>query len=111
KYFLKEVCLLFIKKLKKQIALRQTEALLTRLSPNHEKYADIDETRRLLLAGYNGERAITYYLEHLPDKEFFIFHNLRLPSGKYHFQLDYLILTTRFALILECKNYFGTLLF
>lgn len=63
------------------------------------------------LKGYRGEKAVSYYLDFLPEKENYIFHSLRLPSGKYFFQIDYLVLTVRYALILECKNFFGTLYF
>ncbi|MGP7817075.1 nuclease-related domain-containing protein [Niallia sp. 01092] len=40
-----------------------------------------------------------------------IIHNLRLFDGKSFFQIDYLVLTPCFALILESKNYVSTLVF
>ncbi|MGA5690485.1 nuclease-related domain-containing protein [Cytobacillus pseudoceanisediminis] len=63
------------------------------------------------LAGYKGEQAIDFHLSKLPEKEFLIFHDLRLSSGKHFFQIDTLILNHASALILEVKNYGGTLYF
>lgn len=40
-----------------------------------------------------------------------IFHGIRLTNGKYFFQIDTLILSAKFALILEVKNFSGTLFF
>lgn len=87
------------------------ESLLRRLPEGHPKFETIKSDLAYVWKGYHGEKAVSYYLDFLPEKENFIFHSLRLPSGKYHFQIDYLVLTTRYALILECKNFFGTLLF
>lgn len=100
---------MIVKELSKQIRIKKMEALVNRIPLNNTKYDEIKEGLRKLLAGFNGERAISYYLDYLPEKDYFIFHNLRLPSGKYHFQIDYLVLTSTFALILECKNFYGTL--
>lgn len=63
------------------------------------------------LRGYKGEKELTYYLDFLPDKECFIIHNLRLYNGKSYFQIDYLLLTRFFFVIIDCKNYLGTLIF
>ncbi|SHT19505.1 Nuclease-related domain [Mycobacteroides abscessus subsp. abscessus] len=52
-----------------------------------------------------------YYLRQLPEKEHFIFHNLRLQERDYYFQIYFLVLTTRLALILETKNIMGKLFF
>lgn len=100
---------MIVKELCKEKDIFQMEVLVNRISTNHPKYPDIKESLRRKRAGFNGERAISYYLDYLPDQDYYIFHNLRLKGGKYYFQIDYLILTRFFALILECKNYYGTL--
>ncbi|MGG0720001.1 nuclease-related domain-containing protein [Robertmurraya massiliosenegalensis] len=100
-----------IKNLMIPIKVVALECLLSRLHESHPKHPDIQAVYARFLKGYRGEKAVKYYLDFLSDKKFFLFHSLRLPSGKYHFQVDYLILTTRYALILECKNFFGTLFF
>ncbi|USK49548.1 NERD domain-containing protein [Bacillus sp. CMF12] len=93
------------------IRIQKNHALLKRIAKNHPKRLVIesDQTRRL--AGYKGEQAIDFHLSKLPEKEFLIFHDLRLSSGKHFFQIDTLILNSAFALILEVKNYGGTLYF
>ena len=97
------------KEFSKSNSILKMEALVRRIPINYTKYEEMKEDLRKRLAGYNGERALSYYLDFLPDKDYFIFHNLRLPSGKHYFQIDYLILSHRLAFILECKNFYGTL--
>ncbi|WP_235776340.1 nuclease-related domain-containing protein [Robertmurraya massiliosenegalensis] len=87
------------------------ECLLRRLPETHPRYPEVQADYARFLKGYRGEKAVKYYLDFLSDKKYCLFHSLRLPSGKYHFQVDYLIITSRYALILECKNFFGTLFF
>ncbi len=47
----------------------------------------------------------------MPEKDYYIFHDLRYPSGHSHFQIDSLILTHYFALHLEIKNISGSISF
>lgn len=82
---------------------------MRRIPADQAKYTEMKEDLRKRQAGYNGERAISYYLDYMPDKDYFLFHDLRLPSGNHYFQIDYLILSRRLAFILECKNFYGTL--
>ncbi|MGG1572204.1 nuclease-related domain-containing protein [Fictibacillus sp. NRS-1165] len=91
--------------------LTALEALLRRIPKNHPKRPDIESDLAKRQAGYWGEKALDYPLGFLPEKEYSIFHDLRLPDGNRHFQLDTLILSQRFALILEVKNIAGTLIF
>lgn len=102
---------MIIKELSVPIQVPVLESLLRRLNHGHPKIGNIQADLTKYLKGYRGEKAVSYYLDFLPEKENYIFHALRLPSGPYFFQIDYLILTTRYALILECKNFFGTLYF
>lgn len=102
---------MYIKKPAKPEDIPRLEALLRRLPDEHPQRPLIEKDLAKQLRGWQGEKAVSYYLDFLPEKEYLIFHHLRLPSGKYHFQMDFLVLTTRFALILECKNFFGTLVF
>lgn len=55
--------------------------------------------------GYQGEKEVDFFLRQLPNKPFHILNGLRLECDGDHFQIDNLILTTRFALIDEIKNY------
>ncbi|MBB2480179.1 NERD domain-containing protein [Bacillus sp. APMAM] len=93
------------------IRVLQDKALLDRLPKNHKKYPTILENYKTFNTGHLGEKNIDYYLEILPEKDYFIFHGLRLEYKSQHFQIDTLILTSNFALILEVKTIKGTLFF
>ncbi|WP_235822784.1 nuclease-related domain-containing protein [Cytobacillus massiliigabonensis] len=105
----KGVIILIVKELSKSNNVLKMEALLRRTPNDYFRYEEMKEDLRKRLAGYNGERAISYYLDYLPDKDYFIFHDMRFPSGNHYFQIDYLVLSPHLALILECKNFYGTL--
>jgi hypothetical protein len=88
------------------------EALLRRTTPNNPARSKIEEELARSDAGYRGEKNVDYHLSFLERNMFHIFSGLRLSgiNGTY-FQLDFLLLTSRFAVILEVKNIAGTLLF
>jgi hypothetical protein len=102
-----------IKKRRKiPLRLRMEEALLHRLPPNHEKWAEIRRNFKKGQAGYKGEIELDFHLGYLDDDNFHIFQDLRIPIEEEHiFQMDTLILTPQFALIIESKNIYGTLYF
>lgn len=102
---------MYLKPLAKSERLRMLEALKCRVPESHPKSADITYDLIKLRSGYKGEKTVKYYLDFLPEKEYLIIHNRRLPSGIHHFQMDFLILTTRFVLIVESKNILGELHF
>lgn len=105
------VTLLIIKELQKTIELIIYEILLKRLSKNHNKMDEIKSDWAKRNAGFNGEKAVYRMLTFLDEQKYFIFHNLRLKINQYYFQMDFLIVTTKFILIIEAKNIAGTLLF
>lgn len=102
---------MFEKDLTKPIILEQHEALLRRLPENHIKRQEIAKKRDILSAGYRGEERINYYLSLFPTKSYHIFHDIRLPIGKSHFQIDTILLSTKSNFIIEGKNFAGSLLF
>ncbi|WP_286231715.1 nuclease-related domain-containing protein [Neobacillus mesonae] len=87
------------------------EAILRRLPKVHFKYPLIAEELERRRAGFRGEESLDYYLRSLPEKEYIIFHDLNFPDGDFNCQIDTLLLTSRFALILEIKNMTGKLTF
>jgi hypothetical protein len=93
------------------LAIYKLKALEKRLNMGHSAKPDVKSELARRLAAHKGEQSLLYYLQQLPEKDYFIFHNLRLPLGEFYFQIDFLLLTTRFALILETKNIMGTLFF
>lgn len=102
---------MIIKERKEPLILRQLLALKTRLPSNHSKIPSIDDQIQRFSAGYKGECSIDYYLSLLNEKDYYILHDLRLADPPNYFQIDTLILTKRFALILEVKNFTGELYF
>ncbi|MDQ0219346.1 NERD domain-containing protein [Peribacillus cavernae] len=93
------------------LTVQKLEALLRRLPPNHPRQQQIyrDLTKRK--AGYHGEESLDIHLDELSENKYFIFHDLALSNGKYNFQIDTLLLSTSFALLIEVKNISGTLHF
>lgn len=102
---------MIIKPLEKPISLLQEEALHRRLVPHHSKRQEVISRYRQSLAGFLGEKEVYYYLSLLPQSKYRIFHNLRLRDETYSFQIDFLVLTNRFILILEVKKFQGKVIF
>ncbi|WP_159461963.1 nuclease-related domain-containing protein [Salirhabdus sp. Marseille-P4669] len=92
------------------LSIKMHEALVRRVDPNHISMREIHKNLTQSRKGFRGETAIDYFLSYLPDKDYYILHDLTL-SNKHTFQMDTLILTPYFFLILEVKNYNGTVYF
>jgi hypothetical protein len=103
-----------IKERKYPISIQKLEAILIR-SPKKASFSAkrslIEEELHKQKAGFYGEKSIDYYLRFLPDKKYFILHDLRLANKFGFFQIDTLILSERFFVILEIKNIKGTIYF
>ncbi|KUP05621.1 hypothetical protein Q73_12380 [Bacillus coahuilensis m2-6] len=67
--------------------------------------------RGKLAAGYRGQLAFDYYLRLIQDESCYVLHNIRLRLNDAFFQMDTLLLTNRFLLIIEVKNVIGDLIF
>lgn len=102
---------MFDLELTKSNNLEKHEALAGRLDKNHPKFLEVEGNLKKLTAGYRGEKTVDYYLHSLPSKRHHIFQGLRLPIGKNFFQIDSLLMSTKSGLLIESKNYAGTLLF
>lgn len=89
--------------------VHQLEAVVRRFIGDGEKRAELRSQLKNYQAGGKGEVAVDYPLSFLPKKEFRILHSLRLPEDAHVFQIDCLVLTTRFFLVLEIKNISGIL--
>ena len=68
----------------------------------------IERDMKLLAYGIAGEENVAFELNnsYLP---IIVLHNLRLEHEGLSVQIDYLIITTKFCLVVECKNLFGNL--
>ena len=99
------------KERKLPLILESLEAMDIRLPNGHSIkpaiLADLTKWR----VGFSGERKLDYFLSFFEDKEFHIFHDLKLSVGSKTFQIDTLILTACVMIIIEVKNWSGTVLF
>lgn len=102
---------MYCKKIGIPFHIQQYEACLRRLFPSHRAKEAIENRYQKSMAGFRGEQSIAYFLDYLPNEEFLFFHNLRLPDSIHFFQIDWLIMSSRFFLILEVKNIVGKLTF
>jgi hypothetical protein len=102
---------LFEKGLTVPIPLQQIEAFLRRIPMEHPIRPIAEEKARILRSGFKGEKNLNYFLSLLPEKDYRIFHNIRLPSGTSHFQIDFLLISPKLIIILDSKNHVGTLIF
>ncbi|WP_216831270.1 nuclease-related domain-containing protein [Alkalihalobacterium elongatum] len=94
------------------IKIQKLNALLRRLPFNHPKKSRLQEELAKSMAGYNGEKSIDFHLSFLDPRAFIILHDIRMDDGDgRYFQIDTLIFSTKFALLLEVKNISGTLIF
>lgn len=81
-------------------------ALTKRLHPTHEKYKQIQDELNRSLSGEHGEKHVYSILRRLPEN-FTILHNVYI-CGQ---QIDFLLLSPSFCVILEVKNIKGKLRF
>jgi len=102
---------MIVKPRNKPIYIKKLEALLRRLPQDHPKREFISNNLTKRVTGYKGEKELDYPLSFLSDEEYMIFHDLRLYDGSHYFQIDSLIVSQHFILILEVKNIQGTLRF
>ncbi|WP_409272314.1 nuclease-related domain-containing protein [Neobacillus sp. SCS-31] len=94
------------------LRILKDEALLRNISPKNPAYPVIENDYYRRKAGYWGETQIDYYLRLLPHQnKYYILNDLRIPFQGSFFQIDSLILTTRYCLVIESKNIKGILFF
>jgi ribosomal protein L37AE/L43A len=85
--------------------------LLKRLPPHQLKRDDVKEYLARQMAGLRGEHSMDYFYRYLPQNEIQFLHNIRILHDDYYFQIDTLIITPNFFLILEIKNIAGHIYF
>ncbi|MCP3740489.1 nuclease-related domain-containing protein [Rossellomorea sp. BNER] len=102
---------MILKPRKKPKHIHKLEALLRRLPRDHPKREILSESLNKRMAGYKGEQSLDYPLSFLSNQKFRIFHDVRLFDGTHYFQIDTLIISQHFILIVEVKNIKGILYF
>lgn len=93
------------------LELEQLSCLLKRLPEHHLLAEEIKKDRRIIRSSLKGEREVAYSLKFLNEDDFLILHNLRIGDENGYFQIDFLLLHKNFMLILEVKNWYGTVFF
>ncbi|WP_231505673.1 nuclease-related domain-containing protein [Bacillus sp. EB01] len=93
------------------LKILQLEALLRNIPKENPKQSAIEGELSRRKAGYWGETQLDYYLKLLPNENYYIVNDLRLPFKDDYFQIDCLILTRRYCLVIESKNFKGILFF
>ncbi|WP_054752010.1 nuclease-related domain-containing protein [Piscibacillus salipiscarius] len=95
---------MILKELQVSSYLLQLESLIRRLPQQHESYSIVQDQIAREHAGYYGECQLIYPLSKLNFPTDLIYQ-LRLPYNHSFFQIDCLLMTPRFFLIIEAKNY------
>jgi hypothetical protein len=103
---------MIIKVREKPLYLLKLEAYERRTLQTHPLYPLIQKETFNHNIGFKGEQAVDYYLSFLPQDKYHILNGIRLidPQGRY-FQIDTLIVSLKFFLILEINNIAGDLEF
>jgi hypothetical protein len=89
----------------------QMEALDRRLPVHHVKKELVAQHLLNRWTGFRGEQSVDYALGFLAEEEFYIFQGIRLFDGRHYFQIDNLLVSKWFILILEVKRIAGILQF
>jgi hypothetical protein len=85
------------------------DAITRRLPDHHPRKSEFHSKLIRWKAGYKGEIEVDYYLSLFPDDDLTIFQYLRLPHKNGYFQIDTLIISPWFMVIIEAKNLAGTI--
>lgn len=91
--------------------IKKLNTLLKRLALQQIKTKDVEEYLARQMAGIRGELSMDYFYRYLPQEEIKFLHNIRILHHDYYFQIDTLIITSKFILILEIKNIAGHIYF
>ncbi|MGR9048752.1 nuclease-related domain-containing protein [Halobacillus faecis] len=90
--------------------IEQLQTIERRLHESHLQMPKIKEHLKNRLSGHKGELALNFPLSYLPE-HYRIFHHLRLYDGTHYFQIDCLVMTNQWILIVEAKNIGGELFY
>lgn len=102
---------MIIKESGKEQEVLTLEALGKRVAEHHPEKENIQRDLKVKIAEIRGEKEIEYTLGFLDDKRYLILHNLRLRDQNGHFQIDTLLLSENYYLVVDAKNWQGTVVF
>lgn len=101
---------MFIRNRKKPRTLQKLDALIPRLSNQHQQLPKLKANAARLQKGYNGERRLDYYLRSLTNT-YHILSDVGLKVWNKDIQIDTLIISPQSIYMIEVKNFEGTLTF
>ncbi|WP_277673918.1 nuclease-related domain-containing protein [Piscibacillus halophilus] len=93
------------------IKVLRTIAFKHNINPSHMSYPIMTQDLNKYMAGMKGERSIHFFLYPIIHKNYTPFYNARLYAFGQHFEIDVLLITNQFILILEVKNLLGRIRF
>ncbi|WP_226537119.1 NERD domain-containing protein [Fictibacillus halophilus] len=102
---------MLVKDRSKSLRIKKLEVFQRRLIQNHPKLLPITDELGGRLAGHHGEQSNDYFLKPFLSKGYTVLHDLRLAAHDSFFQIDTLLISTHYILILEVKYITGTLHF
>jgi hypothetical protein len=85
------------------------KAILRRFTLNPQLQTDLESKLSRKSAGYKGEKELDYHLSQFDHTRFYILHDLIIPHNNTHFQIDSLLISETFMLVIDSKNFAGTL--
>src|SRR5690625_7340139 len=89
----------------------QLVSLSTRLAKDHSSYERGHLCLRRIRRGMRGEKEVLFPLRFIKKDSHQLLHNLRIPDQNGAFEIDTLLLTPHYILILEIKIWYGTIIF
>jgi Nuclease-related domain len=99
--------ILIKKQRSKPIIIDKLESLLKRTPSINGNREEIQDALRKHISGYRGEQSLDYFYRYLPSNNLHFLHGIRILHRDYYFQIDSLIISPSFILIIECKNITG----
>lgn len=93
------------------LKIHALEALLRRSLASEPKRPLLEDELSRTRAGFYGEISLDYILSYLSEKDYLILQDVRLSNPPYFFQMDFIIITAYYLLILDAKNYSGQIYF
>lgn len=102
---------MFLKERAIPLTAQKCQALLRNLPSDYPLLSKINAELSKQMSGYYGERSLDYHLSSLDEDKYDIYPGLRLSHNNRNFQIDTLILSNNYLLIVEVKNLPGELEF
>lgn len=96
---------MIIKKRQKPLILQKYEILQARLPKDSPHYRQVTFDANNYKKGYEGERAVDYYLQLLSPSDFTILQDITLKTKDHTFQIDNLLVSHHAIYLIEVKNY------